>query len=99
MGETLDKLRSEMDSAIRSGCPNLVLDFTEVTGIDSSAIGVLIRGLTQAQGSGGGIRLAGVSQHVLNSLRLTALLRLFSIHPTVESAIASFQSGDQQPAK
>jgi anti-sigma B factor antagonist len=96
MGDAVDGLRSQMEIAIHSGTPNLVLDFSRVTGVDSSAIGVLVRGLTIAQSAGGGIRLAAVSAHVMNSLRLTALLQLFSIYPSVETAVESFTSHPPQ---
>jgi anti-anti-sigma factor len=67
----------------------VVLEFSDVRGIDSAGIGELVLVHMQAQAFECAIRLAALRPQVLGLLELTNVASLFEIYPTVESALAS----------
>lgn len=68
------ELRSRLDSIIDLGCDNLVLDLSEVTYVDSSALGLLVWLDHRLQPKGGRMVLAGASRDVERILELSGLI-------------------------
>jgi anti-sigma B factor antagonist len=90
MGDAVDNLRAAMDSHLKQGTPHMVVDMQSVTTLDSSAIGVLVRGLSLAKQQGGVVKLAAVPAAALQTLQVTGVARLFEIFGDEPSASASF---------
>ena len=67
----------------------LVLNFAQVSYIDSGGLGVLVGLLTTARAAGGDVKLAAPSMRVQEVLRITHLDTVFEIHPTAEKAAES----------
>lgn len=95
---TVVALRGEVDMARSPRARKLILDslernrplLVELSGVaymDSSGVASLVEGLQQAKKRGLGFALAGVSQPVMNVLRLARLDRVFTIHPSVTDAL------------
>lgn len=95
---TVVALRGEVDMARSPRARKLILDslernrplLVELSGVaymDSSGVASLVEGLQQARKRGLGFALAGVSQPVMNVLRLARLDRVFTIHPSVTDAL------------
>lgn len=72
----------------RAPHPRYVVDFTDVTFMDSSGINVLI-GAHQAHDPGGWLRLAGVRRPVLRTLEIVGLTTLIDCYPDVREAMAA----------
>jgi anti-sigma B factor antagonist len=85
------EFRDALDSLRRSGVKNVVVDLSRTDFMDSTAVGVLISGLTTMRRDGGEIRLAGLETRIKNLFVMTHLLGpVFEAHPTAENAIRSF---------
>ena len=64
----------------------VILDFCEVTHIDSAAIGSIVRCFMRMKGSGGKLCLAGCAGMIESSLKLTRLDKVLEIFPTAAAA-------------
>lgn len=67
----------------------LVLNFAQVSYIDSGGLGVLVGLLTTARAAGGDIKLAAPSGRAREVLKITHLDSVFEIHPDAEKAAES----------
>jgi anti-sigma B factor antagonist len=90
-GETLERLRAELESAQRNGESRIVLNMSGVRSMDSSCIGLLVRHMTLAKNGGGALRLAAVPSGAAQALQITGLMRLFQVYGSEEAAVASFE--------
>lgn len=69
--------------------PRLVIDMSEVSHIDSMAIGGLVRAYVACQKSGRKLALAGLNHRVKNVLNLTGVEPLFDTYATIGEAEAA----------
>jgi|YelNatPaOPRAMG01_1025707.scaffolds.fasta_scaffold00049_15 anti-sigma B factor antagonist len=88
--QTSQPLREQIQDSLRRGNTRLVVDLSEVTYVDSSALGVLVTGLKQARKANGCLKLCGLRGNVLRVFELTRLTKFFEIYETAEQAIKSF---------
>jgi anti-sigma B factor antagonist len=88
--EVSPQLRAHIMRAIKSGKRRLILDLSEVTFIDSTAIGVLAGAVERLDESGGG-SLSVVSSHekVIQIFEITGLESVISVHASREDALAA----------
>jgi anti-sigma B factor antagonist len=68
---------------------HIVVDFGNVTRIDSGGLGSLVALYVSARKIGGDLKLAKLGSHPKEVLQITRLLTLFEVFDTVEEAIAS----------
>jgi anti-sigma B factor antagonist len=85
-----DSLKTLLDELIAANDTHVVLNLAEVPMMDSSGIGVLVRGLTSMKERGGSIKLVQPSKMVIQTLKLVAVLGLFEIFDDEEDAVKSF---------
>ena len=93
--ETLDLLaaasiKSDFKRMISDGHAHAVVDLTNVANIESAALGSLVCALRAVREIGGCIKLVSTGGRVLQMLERTALTRVFNVHSSVGSALASF---------
>ncbi len=69
---------------------NMVIDFSNVKFLTSSALGLLIRVNKKVRESSGNLRLCSIDPRILEIFRITRLDSVFDIQPDVESAVRSF---------
>jgi len=84
------ELRRSLDSALETGCRNLVLDLTDVTYADSSALGLLVWLDHRMRPLAGKIVLAGANRDVERILELSGLINVaasIGMSADVEGAI------------
>ena len=91
LGESVDRMRDTLEDLLNAGQARLVVDLGEVSMIDSSGIGLLVRYLTAAKQRGGSLKLLNPSKFAVQTLRMTGLLNLFQTFADQEQAVASFQ--------
>ena len=91
LGESVDRMRQTFDDLLNAGETCFVVDLGEVSMIDSSGIGLLVRCLTAAKQQSGSLKLLNPSKFAVQTLRMTGLLSLFEVFEDEAQAVASFQ--------
>jgi len=79
-------LRKRLQDCIHSKTPSLLLDFTEVSYIDSSGLATLIEYVRESSDFGGKMALFGLQKKVRAIFDLVRLNELFLISGTAEEA-------------
>jgi anti-sigma B factor antagonist len=90
MGPALDGLRRTMEEALGNGDTRIVINLAEVSMIDSSGIGLLVRFLASTKQRGGGLKFVQPSKFAVQTLRLVGVLNLFEIFDNDDDAVESF---------
>jgi anti-sigma B factor antagonist len=88
--EVSPQLKARLMKAIKAGTRRLVLDLTDVSFIDSTAIGVIASAVERLDEMGGG-SVAVVSTHekVMQIFEITGLDNVLTVHSTREDALAA----------
>jgi anti-sigma B factor antagonist len=88
--EVSPQLKARLMRAIKDGSRRLILDLSDVTFIDSTAIGVLAGTVEKLDESGGG-SLSVVSNHekVIQIFEITGLDNLMTIYASRDEALAA----------
>ena len=88
--EASPQLKARIVSAIKAGRRHLVLDLSDVTFIDSTAIGVLAGTVARLDKAGGGC-LAVVCTHekVLEIFEITGLESVITLHRSCDEAVSA----------
>jgi len=92
------ELRTRLDSALEGGCGHVVLDLTEVTYADSSALGLLVWLDHRLRPTGGRLVLAGATPDVARILELSGLVTVaasIAMSGNVTSALEGLELPDQ----
>lgn len=88
-GAEAEKLRAEIRELLVDR-RDILLHLGEVTFIDSSGLGTLVRVLTSARRVGGDVKLCHVPEIILKVLRMTNVVKLFEVYESEQEAVASF---------
>jgi anti-sigma B factor antagonist len=78
--------KDEMTKCIDGGQNQIVLDLSGVDFIDSSGLGAIVSCLKRL-GPRGSLAVAGASGAVSRLFTLTRMDKVFTLHPTVDSAV------------
>jgi anti-sigma B factor antagonist len=84
------KLRDEIHVSSGYGVKKFVLNLARVEFVDSHGIGELVRCYTAVRQAGGELKLAGVSQKVLEVLAISRLNAFFEMYPDEDAALEAF---------
>jgi len=76
-----------LDDAIAAAGAGVILDLGEVTFIDASGLGVLVRAHHRSCRLPAGLRLAAVPSHAVRLLGITGLDHYLLVFPTVRAAV------------
>ena len=90
MGPAVDGLRQTFQEALNNGDTHFVLNLSEVSMIDSSGIGLLVRFLADTKKIGGNIKLVQPNKYAVQTLRLVGVLNLFEVFDSDDAAVESF---------
>ena len=94
-GTRSESARHELDDFIRQHQPqHLIVDFGEVTSVDSAWLGYLLSLRDRMTEAGGGLALARLAKEVRLLVDSIGLTRFFRICETLPDAIAATQQGD-----
>jgi anti-sigma B factor antagonist len=91
LGDSVDRMRDTCEDLLNAGDVRWVIDLREVSMVDSSGIGLLVRYLTSAKQRGGSLKLLNPSKFAVQTLRMTGLLSLFETFEDQEQAVSSFE--------
>jgi anti-anti-sigma factor len=82
--------KERLTQILDGGERNILLDFTDVTYINSSGLHALILVERRLTRSGGLLILAGVSEPIQRGLKISGLAPFLTLQPTRAEALASF---------
>jgi anti-sigma B factor antagonist len=86
---TAPTVRAALIEAAERGDHRIVVDLNRVEFLDSTGLGALIGAQRRAKEGGGEIRLAVPDGQILRLLRITGLLKIFGVYPTLDDALAA----------
>jgi anti-sigma B factor antagonist len=90
---TAPGLRDRVSDLLDGGQHQIVIDLGGVEFLDSTGLGVLVAGLNRAREVGGSLSLVCPQERVLKLFRITGLDEVFTVHGTVDEALASSAAG------
>ncbi|HMK31193.1 MAG TPA: STAS domain-containing protein [Terriglobales bacterium] len=76
-----------------NGTKKIIINLGDTTYIDSGGLGTLVGLYTSARNAGGNIKLANLSQRVVDLLQVTKLLTVFEVYDGEDKALGSFVKG------
>lgn len=85
---TAPLLREEISTLVDADHTTIVVDLTQVSFMDSTGLGVLVGALKKVRTLGGDLSLVINEEKILKVFRITALTQVFSIHPSLDAALA-----------
>jgi anti-sigma B factor antagonist len=86
---TAPELKKTLTDAIEGGGLRLVLDLSDVTFLDSTALGVLIGAVKRLRSRGGALAIVNTDTSIAKTFQITGLDQIFTILPTREEALAA----------
>lgn len=90
LGESSAVLRVAMRELLDKQCHKIILNFRDVTEIDSAGIGELVAAFSTVRSKDGQLRLLNPPKKVRDVLKLTQLVKLLDVYEDEESAVRSF---------
>ena len=94
---TAPDLKAMLLAAIDSGKSRIVVDLTDTTFLDSTALGVLIGAVKRLRARDGMLTLVNTDANIAKTFEITGLDQIFTITASREEAIAALD-GDPQTA-
>jgi len=85
---TASVLRERLAELIDADHTDLIIDLTGVGFLDSTGLGVLVGALKKVRGFGGRLQLVIDQEKVMKVFRITALTQVFTIHDSLDAALA-----------
>jgi anti-sigma B factor antagonist len=86
---TAPELKQKLTDAIEKGRNQIVVDLTETSFLDSTALGVLIGAVKRLRSNHGRLVLVNVDTNIAKTFEITGLDQIFTILPTRDDAIAA----------
>ncbi len=90
-GEETDKLRAAVAGFVDREYQKLVIDLSNVTFLNSTAIGVLVSAHTTYSRKGWQIKLCGINKNINNIFVITKLTLVFDVAETRQDALKGFK--------
>jgi anti-sigma B factor antagonist len=91
---TAPELKQKLGEAIEAGRNQIVVDLTDTTFLDSTALGVLIGAVKRLRTDHGRLVLVNVDTNIAKTFEITGLDQIFTILPTREEAIAALAEAE-----
>ena len=86
---TAPELKQKLTDAIEGGKSRIVVDLTDTTFLDSTALGVLIGAVKRLRSREGALVIVNVDQNIAKTFEITGLDQIFTILSTRDDAIAA----------
>lgn len=86
---TAPELKQRLTDAIEGGKTQIVVDLTETTFLDSTALGVLIGAVKRLRTREGSLVIVNVDQNIAKTFEITGLDQIFTIVSERDAAIAA----------
>jgi anti-sigma B factor antagonist len=86
---TAPELKQKLTDAIEGGKSRIVVDLTETSFLDSTALGVLIGAVKRLRSRDGALVIVNVDQNIAKTFEITGLDQIFTIVGTRDEAVAA----------
>ena len=93
---TAPELKQKLTDAIEGGKSRIVVDLTETTFLDSTALGVLIGAVKRLRSREGALVIVNTDQNIAKTFEITGLDQIFTILTTREEGIAALDTAAPQ---
>ena len=84
---TAPELKKTLQEAIENGATRVVVDLSETTFLDSTALGVLIGAVKRLRSRDGSLVIVNTDTNIAKTFEITGLDQIFTILPTREAAV------------
>lgn len=85
---TAPDLKAHIVEAVESGGREVILDLTETTFIDSTALGAIVGGVKRLKAVDGSLALACSDRSIVRIFEITGLDRILPMHRTLHDALS-----------
>jgi len=92
---TAPDLKTTLLGAIDAGRSRIVVDLSETTFLDSTALGVLIGAVKRLRARDGALTIVNTDANIAKTFEITGLDQIFAISPTRDEAIAALDADAQ----
>ncbi len=91
IGDEVEEFRKAISEAVKEGNKKIVIDLSNLSYMDSTGLGELVRAYTTVKKANGNLKLASLTEKVKDLMFMTKLLTIFENYDTVEEAAGSFE--------
>jgi anti-sigma B factor antagonist len=84
---TAPELKQVLAESIEAGRIRIIVDLTDTTFLDSTALGVLIGAVKRLRSRDGGLAIVNIDENIAKTFEITGLDQIFTIVPTREEAV------------
>ena len=84
---TAPELKQVLAESIEAGRVRIIVDLTETTFLDSTALGVLIGAVKRLRSRDGALAIVNIDENISKTFEITGLDQIFTIVPTREEAV------------
>ncbi|MDX6706576.1 MAG: anti-sigma factor antagonist [Solirubrobacteraceae bacterium] len=84
---TAPELKQVLAESIEAGRIRIIVDLTETTFLDSTALGVLIGAVKRLRSRSGALAIVNTDENIAKTFEITGLDQIFTILPTREEAV------------
>lgn len=89
---TAPELKQVLAQSIEAGRVRIIVDLTDTTFLDSTALGVLIGAVKRLRSRDGALAIVNVDENISKTFEITGLDQIFTIVPTREEALHAVDS-------
>ncbi len=94
---TAPELKQKLTDAIEGGKTRIVVDLSDTTFLDSTALGVLIGTVKRLRAVDGQLAIVNVEANIGKTFEITGLDQIFTILPSRDAAVAALAETAAQP--
>ena len=84
---TAPELKQVLAESIEAGRVRIIVDLTDTTFLDSTALGVLIGAVKRLRSREGALAIVNIDENIAKTFEITGLDQIFTIVPTREEAV------------
>ena len=95
---TAPEMKAALGEALEAGRTRIVVDLTETTFLDSTALGVLIGAVKRLRSRDGRLTIVNVDPNIAKTFEITGLDQIFTIRATREEALAALDADETTAA-
>ena len=86
---TAPELKQVLAESIEAGRIRIIVDLTDTTFLDSTALGVLIGAVKRLRSRDGALAIVNVDENISKTFEITGLDQIFTIVPTRDEAVGA----------
>ncbi len=93
---TAPELKQVLTGAIEQGRRRVVVDLSETTFLDSTALGVLIGAVKRLRSNDGALTIVNVDRNIAKTFEITGLDQIFALLPSRDEALQALDEAAKE---